>query len=95
MTVQVSADTNAIDARRTKRKDKNFLINSLSLWYRLGNVIALFSLASEILDKSVRPGRRQRRPEVEEIFHQPLFPQATKPLAKLYTMIPNSSPKQT
>jgi hypothetical protein len=29
MTVQGSADTTTIDARRTKRRDKNFLINSL------------------------------------------------------------------
>jgi hypothetical protein len=29
MTVQGSADANTIDARRTKRRDKNFLINSL------------------------------------------------------------------
>ena len=27
MTVQGSADTNTIDARRTKRRNKNFLIN--------------------------------------------------------------------
>jgi hypothetical protein len=31
MTVQGSADANTIDARRTKRRDKNFLINSLQL----------------------------------------------------------------
>ena len=29
MTVQGSADANTIDAKRTKRRDKNFLMNSL------------------------------------------------------------------
>jgi hypothetical protein len=50
MTVQVSADTIAIDARKIKRKDKNVLINSRWLCYRSGIVIALFSLASEIFE---------------------------------------------
>jgi hypothetical protein len=50
MTVQVSADTIAIDVRKIKRKDRNVLINSRWLWYRSGIVIALFSLASEIFE---------------------------------------------
>jgi hypothetical protein len=66
MTVHGSADANTIDAIRTKRRDKNFLINSLSLWYKLGNVIPLFSLASEMPEKGIMQGRVQRRPAVKE-----------------------------